>query len=68
MRLEGIGWVHDGRDAALRPVRIRIREAPLRDDDDLAVLRGFEREGETGYATSKNEKVTGNAHRASLVA
>src|SRR5262249_3377671 len=57
MRLDRVRRVEHGRDAALRPVRVRLVGGALRRDEDLAVLRRPERERQPRDPRAEDEVI-----------
>jgi hypothetical protein len=62
VRLERVARVEHRRDAALRPVRVRVREASLGHDDHLAVLGRLEREGQARDAAPQHQEIARDSH------
>ena len=66
VRLERVLRVEDRRDPPLRVLRVRLVARALRDEDDVAVRRGFQREGQPRDAAADDEVVTADGHSPRL--
>ena len=62
VRFEGIRWIEHCGDPALRPVRRRVRAAPLRDDGHAAVASRLEREAQASHPSSEHKIVALRSH------
>src|SRR5262249_37293758 len=57
MRLEAIGLIRDGRDAALGPGRVGLGFGPFGDDGHRAVARRFQGKAQPGDAAPDDDEI-----------